>query len=70
LKEAILHARDMPATEARKRMASMRRQVLTHDVVDWSQRFLDDLAAHAGGAGGPEHDAARPGDAASGADRG
>ncbi|WHF24350.1 trehalose-6-phosphate synthase [Kocuria rhizophila] len=45
LEEAILHARDMPPTEARKRMASMRRQVLTHDVVDWSQHFLDDLAS-------------------------
>jgi len=47
LKEAMLHARDMPRTEARKRKVAMRRQVLTHDVVDWSQRFLDDLAQHA-----------------------
>ena len=58
LKDAMMYARDMPATEARKRMASMRRQVLTHDVVDWSQRFLDDLAAH--------DDAAGPGAAADG----
>ena len=47
LKSAMLHARDMSDAEARKRMSSMRRQVLTHDVVDWSHRFLDDLAAHA-----------------------
>ena len=51
LKSAMLHARDMSDAEARKRMSSMRRQVLTHDVVDWSHRFLDDLAAHA-----PEHE--------------
>ena len=44
LKEAMLYARDMSGAEAKKRMSSMRRQVLTHDVVDWSQRFLDDLA--------------------------
>ena len=46
LKEAMLYARDMPGSEAKKRMGSMRRQVLTHDVVDWSQRFLEDLASY------------------------
>ncbi|MDO5367751.1 trehalose-6-phosphate synthase [Kocuria sp.] len=46
LKEAMLYARDMPGSEAKKRMSSMRRQVLTHDVVDWSQRFLEDLASY------------------------
>ncbi|CAL8896715.1 alpha,alpha-trehalose-phosphate synthase (UDP-forming) [Kocuria varians] len=47
LKDAMLRARDLPRAEARKRMAAMRRQVLTHDVVDWSRRFLDNLADHA-----------------------
>ena len=46
LKAAILYARDMPGAEAKKRMSSMRRQVLAHDVADWSQRFLTDLARH------------------------
>lgn len=46
LKEAMLYARDMSGAEAKKRMSSMRRQVLTHDVVDWSQRFLEDLAKY------------------------
>ena len=46
LKEAMLYARDMSGAEAKKRMSSMRRQVLTHDVVDWSQRFLEDLAQY------------------------
>lgn len=76
LKSAMLHARDMSDAEARKRMSSMRRQVLTHDVVDWSHRFLDDLAAHApdheqGAAAERDsaHDGGATGDATPGADR-
>ena len=46
LKEAMIHARDMSGAEVKKRMSSMRRQVLTHDVVDWSQRFLEDLGRY------------------------
>lgn len=45
LKELILYAKNMPKVEARRRMRAMRRQVLTHDVTDWQDRFLHDLAA-------------------------
>ena len=44
LKDAMLRAKDMPAPEAKKRMRSMRRQVLGNDVNDWSEAFLRDLA--------------------------
>ncbi|WP_047688361.1 trehalose-6-phosphate synthase [Kocuria sp. ZOR0020] len=43
LKELILLAKDMPADQARRRMRAMRRQVLTHDVNHWQDKFLQDL---------------------------
>ncbi|ROZ61518.1 trehalose-6-phosphate synthase [Kocuria soli] len=44
LKERILLAKNMPQDQARRRMRAMRRQVLTHDVNDWQDKFLTDLA--------------------------
>lgn len=43
-KEALLYAKDMDPEEGRRRMQAMREQIFTHDVKDWSQRFLEDLA--------------------------
>ena len=43
LKEAIITAIRMPQPEQRKRMRSLRRRVLEHDVALWSQRFLATL---------------------------
>ncbi|WP_205787515.1 alpha,alpha-trehalose-phosphate synthase (UDP-forming) [Specibacter cremeus] len=51
LKSTIVRAINLPATEARRRMRSMRRQVLDHDVQRWSGDFLRTLAEaseHAG----------------------
>jgi trehalose 6-phosphate synthase len=44
LKDAIMQAVNMPAAEQRRRMRSLRRRVLEHDVEDWSREFLDALA--------------------------
>jgi trehalose 6-phosphate synthase len=43
LKAAINAAFAMPKEESRKRMRSLRRQVLTHDVDRWARTFLDAL---------------------------
>ncbi len=43
LKDAIMHAIEMPADERRKRMRSMRRKVLANDVAHWSSEFLHTL---------------------------
>ncbi|WP_129659321.1 trehalose-phosphatase [Rothia halotolerans] len=42
-KEALLYAKEMPELEMRQRMHRMREQIFSHDVEDWSTRFLDDL---------------------------
>lgn len=44
LKAAILKAIAMPKEEAKRRMRSMRKQILTHDVRHWAQTFLAELA--------------------------
>lgn len=43
-KDALLYARSMPEAEQKERMSAMREQIFAHDVEDWSQRFLEDLA--------------------------
>ncbi|WP_432245624.1 alpha,alpha-trehalose-phosphate synthase (UDP-forming) [Arthrobacter sp. G.S.26] len=43
LKSAIMTAVDMPAREASRRMKSMRKQILEHDVDHWSADFLQAL---------------------------
>ena len=43
LKAAIVDAFAMRPEESRKRMRSLRRQVLTHDVDRWARTFLDAL---------------------------
>ena len=45
LKDAVMRAVEMPVAEQRRRMRSLRRRVLEHDVEDWSREFLDALAA-------------------------
>ena len=50
LKDAIVRAIEMPPAEQRRRMRSLRRRVLDHDVKDWSRDFLDALAASRRGA--------------------
>ncbi|RFD26013.1 trehalose-6-phosphate synthase [Mycobacterium uberis] len=44
VKDAIEAALNQPAEEARRRMRSLRRQVLAHDVDRWARSFLDELA--------------------------
>jgi trehalose 6-phosphate synthase len=44
VKDAIEAALNQPAEEGRRRMRSMRRQVLAHDVDRWARSFLDALA--------------------------
>ena len=49
VKDAIEAALNQPVEEGRRRMRSMRRQVLAHDVDRWARSFLDALAeAHPG----------------------
>jgi trehalose 6-phosphate synthase len=43
LKDAITAAFDMPTAERSKRMRTLHRQVLTHDVDRWARSFLDAL---------------------------
>ncbi|MGE3286816.1 MAG: trehalose-6-phosphate synthase [Pseudonocardia sp.] len=43
VKDAIAAALTMPAAEAGKRMRSLRRQVLSHDVDRWARSYLDTL---------------------------
>jgi trehalose 6-phosphate synthase len=45
MKDAIMRAIDMPGSEQGRRMRSLRRRVLEHDVTDWSKSFLEALAA-------------------------
>ncbi|BBY24341.1 trehalose-phosphate synthase [Mycobacterium stomatepiae] len=44
VKDAIEAALNQPADEGRRRMRSLRRQVLAHDVDRWARSFLDALA--------------------------
>ncbi len=44
VKDAIEAALDQPVEEGRRRMRSLRRQVLAHDVDRWARSFLDALA--------------------------
>ena len=44
VKDTIEAALNQPAEEGRRRMRSMRRQVLAHDVDRWARSFLDALA--------------------------
>ncbi len=46
VKDALRTALDMPQQEARHRMRSLRRQVLTHDVNMWASAFLTTLLEH------------------------
>jgi adenylosuccinate synthase len=43
VKEGLRQALNMPELEARRRMRILRRQVLTHDVDRWAERFLSVL---------------------------
>ena len=43
VKAAVVRALDMPTDEARKRMKSLRRQVMRHDVDAWARSFLHAL---------------------------
>ncbi|MCX5043365.1 trehalose-6-phosphate synthase [Aldersonia sp. NBC_00410] len=51
VKDAIVAALEQDRADGRKRMRTMRRQVLTHDVNLWANAFLDALT-HGGIAGG------------------
>ncbi|WP_120521156.1 alpha,alpha-trehalose-phosphate synthase (UDP-forming) [Arthrobacter celericrescens] len=44
LKNTIMRAVDLPANESRRRMRTMRKQILDHDVDHWSSEFLAALA--------------------------
>ncbi len=44
VKDTIEAALDQPVEEGRRRMRSLRRQVLAHDVDRWARSFLDALA--------------------------
>ncbi|MEV7693499.1 trehalose-6-phosphate synthase [Microbacterium sp. NPDC089189] len=44
LKDTIMRAIEMPASEQGRRMRSLRRRVREHDVEDWSDEFLSALA--------------------------
>ncbi len=48
LKATILMALRMPAREQRRRMRTMRKRVLAHDVTRWAQTFLADLRSQDG----------------------
>lgn len=48
LKATILMALRMPAREQRRRMKTMRKRVLAHDVTRWAQTFLADLRSEDG----------------------
>ena len=52
LKEAIMTAIRMPPAEQQRRMRSLRKRVLEHDVEDWSREFLAALAEAAAGRAG------------------
>jgi trehalose 6-phosphate synthase len=44
VKDAIMQAINMPASERRRRMRALRKRVLENDVVKWSRVFLEELA--------------------------
>lgn len=44
LKDAVMQAVEMPPAEQRRRMRSLRRRVIEHDVEAWSKDFLDALS--------------------------
>ena len=44
LKEAIVRAATVSPAEARRRMRSMRRRVMEHDVAYWAETYLDALS--------------------------
>jgi trehalose 6-phosphate synthase len=44
LKNTIMRAVHLPPNESRRRMKSMRKQILDHDVDHWSAEFLSALA--------------------------
>jgi trehalose 6-phosphate synthase len=44
LKDAIVRAATVSPAEARRRMRSMRRRVLEHDVAYWAKSYLDALS--------------------------
>src|ERR1700761_2719044 len=46
VKDAIEAALNQPVEEGRRRMRSLRRQVLAHDVDRWARSFLEALATH------------------------
>ncbi len=48
MKDAIVAAAKLEPREARKRMRTLRRRVLTHDVAEWSSSFLAALRGAAG----------------------
>ena len=43
VKDAVTRALAMPHAESSRRMRTLRRQVLTHDVDRWARSFLDAL---------------------------
>ena len=43
VKAAVARALEMPEDEARKRMKTLRRHVMRHDVDAWARDFLDAL---------------------------
>ncbi|MFC7402095.1 trehalose-6-phosphate synthase [Citricoccus sp. GCM10030269] len=49
LKDAIMEAIEMDPREARRRMKSMHRQIITHDVNRWSRDFLNRLDGETAG---------------------
>src|SRR6516225_7394105 len=49
VKDAIEAAINQPVEEGRRRMRSLRRQVLAHDVDRWARSFLDALRTHGAG---------------------
>jgi trehalose 6-phosphate synthase len=62
VKDAMVHALEMPRDEQRARMRAMRKQVLSNDVARWSVDFLTALhnAAAKQHAGEPNAEAAEP----------
>lgn len=50
MKETILKAMNDPLKDRRRRMSSLKRQVRTHTISDWADRFLGDLDTTGNGA--------------------
>jgi len=51
LKDTMMAALNVPAEDGRRRMRTLRRQVLTHDVDRWARTFLHALGLPAAGQG-------------------